>query len=229
MREVLVLLSAYLLYSASRWLAIGDLRSAIGHARWIESAERATGLGVELSVQHAFQGRVVLSVLDAIYLAAQVAVVPAALVLTYRRRRWVYDRLRRTIVATWLLALPVFAFAPVAPPRLAGIGRADTAGAAGVALNSHLATSFYNPLAAMPSLHCGFALAVSIALVRTIRNPLGRAFGALWAPVVILAVIATGNHFVFDVAGGLALTLGGFCVSRRFARNSSMLKRLPRW
>jgi hypothetical protein len=32
----------------------------------------------------------------------------------------------------------------------------------------------------------------------------------LWGPVVTLAVVATGNHYVFDVAAGLLVTGLGF-------------------
>jgi hypothetical protein len=36
---------------------------------------------------------------------------------------WViYRALRNTVIATWLIAVPIFALFPVAPPRLAGIG-----------------------------------------------------------------------------------------------------------
>jgi len=60
------------------------------------------------------------------YLAAQVGVVPAALMSLYRRDRLSYRRLRDTVLATWLLALPVFWLLPVARPRLAELGIADT-------------------------------------------------------------------------------------------------------
>jgi membrane-associated phospholipid phosphatase len=31
-----------------------------------------------------------------------------------------------------------------------------------------------------------------------------------WGPLVALAVVATGNHFVFDVVAGLIVTAAGF-------------------
>ena len=69
--------------------------------------------------------------------------------------------------------MPIYALFPVAPPRLAGIGMLDTiTSGGGVRLDSSLTTSFYNPLAAVPSLHAGFALAVGVALAAHFRNPL---------------------------------------------------------
>jgi membrane-associated phospholipid phosphatase len=36
----------------------------------------------------------------------------------------------------------------------------------------------------------------------------------LWGPVVTLSVLATGNHYVFDVAAGLLVTAAGFTAGR---------------
>ena len=60
------------------------------------------------------------------YLAAQLVVLPGALIFLYRRSQPLYERLRNTILATWLISIPVYAAFPVAPPRLAGIGLVDT-------------------------------------------------------------------------------------------------------
>jgi membrane-associated phospholipid phosphatase len=224
-REVAVVLGAYLIYGASRWLGTGDVDRAVAHAHAVGALERRVGISVERGVQAALEHTPWLTLLDLAYVAAQVAVVPLTLVWTYRRRRDVYGRLRTTIIATWMLAVPVFVLLPVAPPRLAGLGIADTLAAPAGGLNSRLATSFYNPLAAMPSLHCGFALAVSIALARTARHRWARVLAAAWTPVVVLAVVATGNHFVLDVLAGLALTLVGAATGRLLGAPVARLRR----
>ena len=64
--------------------------------------------------------------LSNIYLAAQLVVLPGALIYLYRRAPGIYRRLRDTVLATWLLAVPIYVLFPVAPPRLAGIGMDDT-------------------------------------------------------------------------------------------------------
>ena len=42
-----------------------------------------------------------------------------------------------------------------------------------------------------------------------------------WAPLIGLAVVATGNHFMFDIAAGLVVTVAGYvvgnAVDRKFA------------
>ena len=204
--QLLLLAGMDVLYSLSRHVAVGDARAALAHARWIEGVQDALIPHVERTAQRAFGAPAAEWVFNHVYLAAQLLVVPAALVWLYHRRRSAYVALRDTVLATWLLALPVYALFPVAPPRLAGMGVADTVSAgSGLALDSRFALSFYNPLAAVPSLHCGFALAVSVAVGAAATTPWTRALAYAWAPLVALSVVVTGNHFALDVVAGWAV------------------------
>jgi PAP2 superfamily len=217
--QALLFAVAYLAYGASRWIVSGDHSAAVEHAHWIVDLEQAIGVAVELSVQRALDGTAVLWLLNQAYLAAQVVVVPATLIWLYRRDRERYRLLRDTVLITWLLALPVFGLFPVAPPRLADLGIVDTiTRQTGLALDSKLTTSFYNPLAAVPSLHCGFALAVSLSLAGALRHRWSRALALLWAPTIFLAVVATGNHYLFDIVAGVAITGAGYALARRLPR-----------
>src|SRR3954451_11162575 len=210
---------AYLLYSAARWVTVGDLGAARAHAEWIVHLEDHLGVADEASVQRALSGSWAIWLLNHAYLAAQLIVVPAALVFTYRRSRPIYERLRNTILATWLISIPVYAAFPVAPPRLADIGLVDTITAqTGFAMDSKLTTSFYNELAAVPSLHVGFAVAVGIAVAAAVRHPLAKTIALLWGPTIGLAVVATGNHFVFDIVAGIVASALGYAAGRRVPR-----------
>jgi len=125
-------------------------------------------------------------------------------------------------------ATPVYAAFPVAPPRLAGIGMVDTITAqTGVALDSSLTTSFYNELAAVPSLHVGFAVAIGVALAAALRQPILRLVALSWGPVIGLAVVATGNHFVFDIAAGVAAAGAGYVVGAAVARTLRLRTTAP--
>jgi hypothetical protein len=219
--QIGLFLLAYLLYSAARWLTVGDLAVAKTNADWIMNLERSVGVADEASVQHALDGTWVLWVLNHLYLAAQLIVVPGALFFLYRRSRPVYQRLRNTILATWLISIPVYAAFPVAPPRLADMGLLDTITTqTGFALDSKLTTSFYNELAAVPSLHVGFAVAVGIAIAAAVRHPAARLLALLWGPTIALAVVATGNHFVFDIAAGVVASALGYGVGTAAARST---------
>src|SRR4051812_5230072 len=195
--------AAYVVYNVARWLFAGDLGAARAHARWIVALERSVGASVERSVQHAFDSGAAAWLASNVYLAAQFVVVPAALVWLYHRAPAVYLALRNTLLATWAIAVPIFALFPVAPPRLAHIGIADTvSGHAPVALTGR-STVFYNELAAVPSLHVGFAVAVGAALAVAARRRWAKALALAWGPVVALAVVVTGNHYLFDIGAGL--------------------------
>jgi len=209
--QIGLFLFAYLVYSAARFVTIGDLPDAQSHAHWIVNLEQSTGTAVEASVQGAFDGTWVMWVLNRLYLIAQLGVIPAALIFLYKRNAAIYATLRNTILATWLISVPVYGLFPVAPPRLADIGITDTITASGtVAMDGNVTTSFYNELAAVPSLHVGFAVAVGFALFAALRNPVLRYAALLWGPVIGLAVVATGNHFVFDMIAGVAASILGY-------------------
>ena len=209
--QIALFLLAYLVYSAARFVTIGELPDAQANAHWIVNLEDDLAVNVESSVQDALTGTFVLWILNHLYLAAQLVVLPGALYFLYKKTRVGYERLRNTILATWLLSIPVYGLFPVAPPRLADIGMIDTiTEQTGFALDSKLTTSFYNELAAVPSLHVGFAVAVGIALFAALRNPVLRYAALLWGPVIGLAVVATGNHFVFDMIAGVVASIMGY-------------------
>jgi hypothetical protein len=212
---------AYLVYSAARFVTIGDLGVAQSNANWIMDLQHDLGVGVEASVQQALTGTWVLWLLNHLYLAAQLVVLPGSLIFLYRRRHPMYERLRNTILATWVLSIPIYAAFPVAPPRLADSGLVDTITAqTGLALDSGLTTSFYNELAAVPSLHVGFAVVIGIALAAAVRTPIVKAAWLLWGPVIGLAVVATGNHYVFDIAAGVVAAGLGYMLGAAVARMS---------
>src|SRR3954467_13491077 len=159
-------LLAYLLYSAARWVTVGDIDVAKANAGWIMSVEHHLGVASEASVQHGLRGTWMLWILNHLYLAAQLVVLPGSLFFLYRRSRPLYEKLRNTILATWLLSIPIYAAFPVAPPRLpsiptcaafpwrpprlADVGLVDTiTSQTGFSLNSKPPPSFYNELAAV--------------------------------------------------------------------------------
>jgi hypothetical protein len=202
-------LAAYLLYIGARWVFAGDPAVARDHAAWIVELERSLGVAVEATVQRALDAPAVAWLLSTIYLAAQLVVLPGVLFALHRWARPVYRRLRTTVIATWMIAVPIHGLLPVAPPRLTDLGIADTVSTHLVPLSGH-STIFYNAYAAVPSLHVGFAFAISVALASALRPRWAKALALLWGPLVTLAVVATGNHYLFDAAAGLAVTAAGF-------------------
>ena len=223
--QVALFILAYLVYSGARFLTIGDLGDATANAHWIVDLEETLGVGIESAVQTALTGTVALWILNHVYLAAQLVVLPGALWLLHRKARPHYYRLRNTVLATWLLSIPVYGLFPVAPPRLADVGMVDTISSqTGFAMDSSLTTSFYNELAAVPSLHVGFAFAIGIVVASATSNRWLKVAGHLWGPIVALAVVATGNHYVFDIAAGMVAAAIGYGLGALVAKGTRAVR-----
>ncbi len=100
---------------------------------------------------------------------------------------------------------------PTAPPRLIeGYGFVDTINQyAQVTHDSALVKIFINPYAAIPSMHCAFALMIGATGALIARHPITRIFWCVYPLFVLFVVIVTANHFWLDgaigwmVAGGL--------------------------
>ena len=75
----------------------------------------------------------------------------------------------------------------------------------GIDLEHPLLVRLYNPLAAMPSQHLSLAVVTGAALADRASTRPGRIAATAYAPVVGAVVVATGNHYVLDVAAGAAL------------------------
>ncbi len=211
-RESVYFVLAYLAYWTARWVFAGDADAARANAAAIWEFEKATGTAIELSVQRAFDSDVASWFLSNLYLAAQMAVLPVALVCLYRRSKPVYRKVRTTIIATWMLSVPIVAAFPVAPPRLTELGFTDTVSDQAAVSLTGSSTAFYNAFAAVPSLHVGFAFVIGIAGVAVARSRWAKLLAASWGPLVTLTVVATANHYVVDVVAGIAVTCAGFAV-----------------
>lgn len=221
-RELGLFAVAYLAYQVARVVIRGDAADALHNARQIFSVEQRTGLAVERFVQGGLLDTPWMSVLNWAYLGAQTVILVAGLVFVYRRDLGVYRVVRTTLLATWVVALPVYVVFPTAPPRLAGLGMIDAVSTdTPIALAADSTTLLFNPYAAVPSLHAGFALALGIAVAMSTRRRLIQIAGLAWGPLIALAVLATGNHFVFDIAAGLVATGIGFGYARWRGRGAS--------
>ena len=107
---------------------------------------------------------------------------------------------------------------PAAPPRLSGLGFADTVtDNAGINLSSESLGSLYNPFAAVPSLHFGYALLVGGVVFALARRRWVRWIGAAYPPFMLFTIVATGNHFLLDAAAGGLVTVLAFVAARRLA------------
>jgi hypothetical protein len=217
--EAATVLALYGAYEATRGLVVGDRGTAVDHARAVSSAERRLHLFVEPAVQsgaHSIPHLVPL--LGVAYLTLHLAVTAGLLLWVHQRQPLAFPLVRNTLLAATAISVIGFVVFPTAPPRLAGVGVSDTVSGDHIDLNSGLVSSLYNPFAAIPSMHFGYALIVGVVLARLAASPGGRIAGFAYAPFVLLVIVATGNHFLLDALIGGGVAVVGYAVARALNR-----------
>ncbi len=215
-RELAIGAAGYAAYLAARavvWTDEGRAR-ALANSHRVIALERRLGLLVEPAVQAASgRARRLVTALNLGYGVANVTLSIGWLFWLYGRRDPDFLRERRAVLVAWSGAIPVFTLFPLAPPRKVD-GFTDTLLAQGIDLERPELVRWYNPIAAMPSYHMAFPVAGGLGLPRRSRTGVGRVLGRAYPLVVAVTVVATGNHYVADVAAGSALGV----VARGLAR-----------
>ncbi len=205
-RQVVVLVGVDLAYTFVRGIADGEKSIAIVHGQQVIDLERSTHTFFEPGLQAFFlpaQG--VIDVANQIYLNAQFSIALGFLVWLYLFRNESYYFVRNMFVVSMCLALIGYIGYPTAPPRMfPEHGFVDTiTDFSNVNHDSALAKVFINPYAAVPSMHCAFALMIGATGFRVCRHWLPRAFWVTWPLLIAWVVIVTANHFWVDGAFGL--------------------------
>ena len=207
-REVALGLGLYAVYLlvARRVLRRDGRARARRNAERIVALEKRLRVDVEPAVQHALlrYPRLVQG-LNVGYGLLNVTLTVGWLVVLYRRRDERFHRFRRACLLTHLSAQPVFVLFPTAPPRVLD-GYVDTLSeVSGLDLEHPLLVRFFNPVAAMPSLHVAFAVVTGAEIAERSGSIVVRTAARAYAPLVATVVAGTGNHYVLDAVAGAAL------------------------
>jgi PAP2 superfamily len=203
--EAAAVLLLYGLYESGRGLVVDDPAVAGRHARVIVSIERSLHIFVESDVQHAGRTLGVLGLFGVLYLTLHLLVTAGYLLWLHRCRPAAFPLVRTTLVVASALALIAYVVFPTAPPRLAGLGISDTISNGHIDLNKGLISALYNPFAAVPSMHVGYAVTIGASLVRHGGRRALRVAGILYPALILLVIVATGNHFFLDAVAGAAV------------------------
>jgi hypothetical protein len=207
--EVAALAALYGVYEVVRGQGHATLAAAREHTDGIVALERHLHVFGERAIQRAAHWVPALpTVLGIAYIALHFLGTAAFLIWLHRKHPAHFPLVRNTMIGATAAALFVYIVYPVAPPRLAGLGFVDTVThSAKVNLSSDALGSLYNPFAAVPSLHFGYALLVGVSIALLAKSRAARVIGWSYPVVMLLVIVATGNHFFFDAAGG-ALAIG---------------------
>jgi hypothetical protein len=227
--ELLALAVLYGVYEIVRGFGEENWTAARAHTADIVALERHLNLFVERDVQNLAGDLPGLpALLGFLYVALHFAGTAAVLTWVHSRRPHAFPFLRTTLIASTAIALVGYVLYPAAPPRLAEMGFADTVSSnTGLNLSSDLLGSLYNPIAAVPSLHFGYSLIVGVALAQLASRRWLRVLGAAYPALMLLIIVATGNHFLFDAAAGALVVVAGWFIASRLRAPVTAPVRLP--
>lgn len=206
LREVAITLVVTGAYFLTRGLIRGKAHAAIAHATALLALERRLHIAPEQRLQaFALHHLLLVHAADTVYLAAHLPVLIGVAIWLYHWRSRAYRFFRTAFLCSALIGLSVYVLYPVTPPRFLP-GFVDTMQRYGFNVDGSVVGPFYNPYAAVPSLHVAWALLAGVAVAACARPFWVRILGVLLPVVMVLAVVVTGNHFLLDVLSGCAVT-----------------------
>ncbi|MBK3575158.1 phosphatase PAP2 family protein [Streptomyces sp. MBT65] len=217
--ELLLIRVTYAAYQKVRLAATGGTNAggratAEHHGHQILDIERFLHIDIEHAVNHWVVKVEFLKDFFNFYYESFHFVVPlTVMAVLYWRRPVDYRWARSALGFATLLALVGFWLYPLAPPRLLpGLGIIDTVhGVQDFSKPDYgTLTALTNQYAAMPSLHFGWSLWCGVVIFALAPKWWMKALGLLHPFFTVSAIVATGNHWVLDAAGGAAVVAAGF-------------------
>ena len=207
-RESAIVLALYALWQYVHEHAVTKVAGATEHALDVWHFEQRLHFPSELTLMRAFlHVRWFMQFLNVYYAVVHVPAVGIMLLWLFIRHRDRYGSMRNALALLTAGCL-VIQTIPVAPPRLMPqLGFIDVAEVLKMSVYGTGGSGVSNQLAAMPSLHVGWALLVGWAVVMISTSR--RRWWVLAHPALtILAVTATANHWWLDgVVAGLILAV----------------------
>jgi membrane-associated phospholipid phosphatase len=208
MHQLALFALADLLYESVRGISETSTAEAFTNARHIVDLEQSTGLFFEQGLQSwAMSSRVLIDFANFMYVNSHFVITTSFLVWLYLRHNDRFYFVRNMFMVAMGLALVGYAAMPTAPPRfLPELGFVDTiAYYADVRHDSAFVNFFFNPYAAVPSMHVAFSLMVALPAIMVVKRRALKVMWAFYPPLITFVVIVTGNHWWFDGAVGAAV------------------------
>jgi len=210
LRETGVLLFAYFAYFLVRGVTEGSFAEAREHAQILVEFEQSLGIFVDPSTQALLLSQTALiKVANWIYVWGHWPVVGGVIIWLFAKRPDAYHVYRNALLISGGIGLILYVTFPAAPPRLIGMGFADTVFEQSTFAGIMQPNALTNQYAAFPSLHFGWSLLMGIAIMREVRSSRLRLLAPFLPVAMLLSVVITANHYVVDaIAGGMVAIIG---------------------
>ncbi len=215
--QILIVVGGFEAYEGLRHVMTPNWPEAFANAARVENVERWGHFAWEQSVQRLFLGMPhLVQAMNVFYFVGHFVLTGVFFTWLYFRSREGFRSVRNAFLIATAISLVVHWLFPTAPPRLAHVGLTDTLRAfSGIDIGSPHSSPFSNPVAAVPSLHAGFAIGVAYGLVRYARRKWVRVLGVVYPVIVVLVIVVTGNHFILDALAGMLVMTVGIMASTR--------------
>lgn len=202
------------IYRVIRGLNKSDLQPAFANAREIISFESWLGLPFEDNLQRwLLDHPTIIRLLNHYYIWFHFPAAIALLLWLFVRHADRYRSFRNLMAFATFSALVIHLVFPLAPPRMIP-GFVDTMRVFGPSIYPPNALEgAANQIAAMPSLHFGWALIEAIAVISVLKTR-WRWLVILHPIVMTTAIIATANHWWIDAAAAAFLVVSAIAVGR---------------
>jgi membrane-associated phospholipid phosphatase len=236
-KEAVLVAAFYGLYSlvrnqfGSAQLAPGEapveaFENALRVIRW----ERWLGIYDEQRIQEFFLGwgESFIRFWNVYYGTLHFVVTGTAFILLFVKDKERFPRWRNALLFTTGFAIVGFMLFPLMPPRLLNepppwggaelatqeYGFEDTMATIGGlwSFDDDTMASISNQYAAMPSLHCAWAMWCTLALWPLARRTWAKALLILYPVATVFCIVVTGNHFFLDAVGGAIILAAGVAV-----------------
>lgn len=233
-REVIIVAVLDVVYETVRNISAGKPDKAYENALRIIDLQKAIGIWHEFQMQQWALGWTPLIVVaNYFYGSVYIGATLFALLFLYRRHSDDYPLFRNTLAIGTMCGLIGFALFPLMPPRLLD----DTALLQGInvdhffgfvdtlvkyptfwSFNDETMKTISNQFAAMPSLHCGWALWGFMVFWPRVRSWWAKTLTVLYPIATVYVVVITANHYLLDAVGGFTLFGLAYLIARAATR-----------
>ena len=219
--EIGLVALAFLLYFVVRGMVVDRADEALANAQEIIDLERELGIFWEPRLQDLIiDHRPVVQLMNFIYFWLDFPLIVAVGLWMYFKRRHEYTVARDAMLLSGAIALVIYNFYPVMPPRLLPSGEfvGPIEEYSDLSYQAASTQAFVNPYAAVPSLHFGWAMILGGALYLSVKNWLVRGIAVLLPWLQLAAIVFTANHFIVDAFAGLVVCLAGTALALAMQR-----------